>query len=98
MAAVFADREEFEFEDHRTGPNLDTSPNALIRRIEQRSGVPLADAFQIPGLERVVKHHTKYSRQNGIHESPTFMVNGLVNPSMSSGQNVDEWLDKIFGA
>ncbi len=98
MAAVFAGRDDFEFEDHRSGPNLDTSPNALIKRIEERSNVPLAEAFQIPGLERVVKQHTRYSRQNGIHESPTFMVNGLINPSMSSGQDVDEWLEKIFAA
>ena len=34
MAAVAAHREEFEFDRHCGGPNLDTTPNAIIRRIE----------------------------------------------------------------
>jgi hypothetical protein len=34
LAAVFAHREEFEFEHHATGPNRDATPNDIIRRIE----------------------------------------------------------------
>jgi protein-disulfide isomerase len=44
--------------------------------------------------ERVVaelKRHTKYSRQNGIHVSPTVMVNGLVNNEVSSGWSQDQF-------
>lgn len=91
MAAVFAQREAFEFEDHRRGPNLDTPPSELISRMELASGIELADAFQISGLERVIKRHTRYARQNGIHASPTFMVDGLINEKMSSGDSVDDW-------
>jgi hypothetical protein len=32
MAAVAAHREEFEFDRHCSGPNLDATPNDIIRR------------------------------------------------------------------
>jgi hypothetical protein len=55
MAAVAAHREEFEFDRHCSGPNLDATPNDIIRRIERYSGVKLAEAFAIPDLDREVK-------------------------------------------
>lgn len=97
MTAIYADREGYEFDDHRSGPNLDQTPNGLLSRLEADSGVALAEAFQISGLEAVVKQHTRYARQNGIHVSPTFMVNGLIDPSISSGDAVDDWAAKILG-
>jgi hypothetical protein len=42
MAAVAAHREEFEFDHHCGGPNLDATPNDIIERIERYSGVKLA--------------------------------------------------------
>ena len=48
MAAVAAHREEFEFDRHRSGLNLDATPNDIIRRIERYSGAKLAEAFAIP--------------------------------------------------
>lgn len=59
MAAVAAHREEFEFDRHCRGPNLDATPHDIIRRIERYSGVELADAFAIPDLDREVKWHYK---------------------------------------
>jgi hypothetical protein len=70
MAAVAAHREEFEFDRHFSGPNLDATPNDIIRRIERYSGVKLAEAFAIPDLDREVKWHCRHARQNGIHVSP----------------------------
>jgi hypothetical protein len=96
MAAVAAHREEFEFERHCSGPNLDATPNDIIRRIERYSGVKLAEAFAIPDLDREVKWHCKYARQNGIHVSPTFMVDGLVRADMSSGDPVADWASRIL--
>ncbi len=97
MAAIYADREAYEFEDHRTGPNLETTPNALIARLEEASGLALAERFQISGLEKVVKLHSRYARQNGIHVSPTFMLDGLIDPAISSGDSVEAWAEKITG-
>src|ERR1700744_2493361 len=48
MAAVGAHREEFEFAKHCGGANMDASPNDIIARIEDYSGVKVADAFAIP--------------------------------------------------
>ena len=97
LAAVGAHREEFEFERHCRGPNMDATPTDIIKRIEGYSGVKLAEAFAIPDLDREVKWHCKYARQNGIHVSPTFMIDGLVQPDMSSGDEVAAWAAKLAG-
>lgn len=96
MAAVAAHREEFEFERHAGGPNMDVTPNQILEKLEAYSGLSLKQAFGIPGLDRDIKWHSKYARQNGIHVSPTFMVDGLVQADMSSGDEVDAWMKKIL--
>lgn len=96
MAAVAAHREEFEFERHCRGPNMDATPNDIIARIEHYSGVQLAEAFAIPDLDREVKSHCKYARQNGIHVSPTFMIDGLVQADISSGDAVADWAARLL--
>ncbi|HUN40383.1 MAG TPA: thioredoxin [Acetobacteraceae bacterium] len=96
MAAVAAHREEFEFERHSRGPNMDATPNDIIARIENYSGVKVAEAFAIPDLDREVKWHCKYARQNGIHVSPTFMIDGLVEANMSSGDAVADWVARLL--
>ena len=64
MTAVAAHREEFEFTSHYGGQNLDATPNDIIARLEGYSGVKLAEAFAIPDLDREIKWHCKYARQN----------------------------------
>jgi protein-disulfide isomerase len=96
MAAVAAHREEFEFERHCRGPNLDATPNDIIARIEGYSGVNLAEAFATPDLDREIKSHCRYARQNGIHVSPTFMIDGLVQADMSSGDAIADWASRLL--
>jgi len=48
LAAVAAHREEFEFDRHCSGPNLDATFNDIIRRIERYRGMKLAKALQSP--------------------------------------------------
>jgi hypothetical protein len=91
MAAVFEHREDFEFESHHSGPNMHRTPSDIIADIARLTGVELADAFKLKSVDMALRWHTKYTRQNGIHVSPTFMINGLVEPAMSSGQDVQEW-------
>jgi hypothetical protein len=95
MTAIAAHREEFEFAHHCGGANLDATPNDIIRRIEAYSGVQLAEAFAFPTLDREIKFHCKYARQNGIHVSPTFMIDGLVQPDMGSGDAVSDWVARL---
>lgn len=95
MAAIYARREEFEPTDHCRGSLLDDSPAAIIARIEKHSGLALREAFEQSELTQAVKWQAKYSRQNGIHVSPTFMVDGLISPDMSSGDEVEAWLAKM---
>lgn len=95
MAAIGVHREEFEFAHHAGGPNMDVTPNALIERLENYSGIQLKEAFAIPDLDREIKRHCKYARQNGIHVSPTFMIDGLVQADMSSGDDIEAWVKKV---
>ncbi|MBV8753783.1 MAG: thioredoxin [Hyphomicrobiales bacterium] len=95
LAAVAAHREEFEFTRRCSGPNMDATPNNIIARLENYSGLKLSDAFAIPNLDREIKWHTKYVRQNGIHVSPTFMIDGMVQPDMSSGDKVSDWAARL---
>lgn len=96
LQAVADHREEFEFTDHCSGPNMDATPQQIIARIEQYSGVKLAEAFAQPALQTEIKWHSKYARQNGIHVTPTFMVNGLVQPDLGSGDDVGIWAQRIL--
>jgi hypothetical protein len=96
LAAVAAHRDEFEFTKHCAGPNMDATPNDIIARIERYSGLGLAEAFAIPDLDREIKWHCKYARQNGIHVSPTFMIDGLVQPAIGSGDAVSEWVSRLL--
>ncbi len=96
MAAIGAHREEFEFEHHSRGPNMDATPNDIIARIENYSGIKLSEAFALPDLDREIKWHCKYARQNGIHVSPTFMIDGLVEPGMGSRDAVSDWVARLL--
>jgi hypothetical protein len=91
MRAVYAHREEFEFEDHNSGPNMDRTPNEIIADISRLIGVDLAEAFRYDAVGKALRWHTRYARQNGIHFSPTFVVDRIVNDKMSSGQTIEEW-------
>jgi hypothetical protein len=91
MAAVFEHREDFEFENHSSGPNMHRTPSDIIAEISRLTGVEISDAFKLKSVDTALRWHTKYTRQNGIHVSPTFMINGLIEPAMSSGQDVEEW-------
>ena len=97
MEAVAAHREEFEFEKHCTGQNRTATPDDIIARIERYSGVKLAAAFDIPDLDRAIKMHCRYARQNGIHATPSFMIDGLVQPDMSSKDEVSAWAQRLVG-
>jgi hypothetical protein len=96
LAAVAAHREDFEFTEHCTGPNMDATPKHIIGRLESYCGLKLADAFAIPNLDREIKWHAKYARQNGIHASPAFMIDGLVQPDLSSGDKVSDWVSRLL--
>ncbi|AZV94449.1 thioredoxin [Bordetella sp. J329] len=97
LQVVGEHREEFEFEGHCKGPNMDATPRDIIRRIEAYSDLALAEAFEFPELETEIKWHAKYARQNGIHVSPTFMVDGLIQPKLGSGDPVEDWVQALLG-
>ena len=38
-----------------------------------------------------LKYFVKIGRQNGIHVTPTVLLDGLVDPSVSSGMSEEQW-------
>jgi hypothetical protein len=58
-------------------------------------GFDLSDAFRLTSVDQALRWHTKYCRQNGVHVSPTFAVNRLINTAMSSGQSIEEWAKQL---
>lgn len=95
MAAIYARIPEFEFERHATGPNRDATPNDLIRRIEGYTGLQLMAAFDDVELDKGTRWETKYARQNGIHVSPSFMIDGIFQGDLSSGDDVAKWAERL---
>ncbi len=95
MEGIYADREAFEFEDHSHGPNMNRTPAEILADISKLAGTDLSSAFRLKSVDQAMRWHAKYVRQNGVHESPTFAINGLVERNMSSGQTVEEWAELI---
>lgn len=95
LAAIAAHREEFEFDAHATGPNRDRTPNDIIRALEGYTGLELMAAFDHPELDKFIKRETRYARQNGIHVSPSFMIDGIFQSDMSSGDAVADWAKRL---
>ncbi len=91
MQVVFENREGFVCRDHCAGPNLNRRPADIGDHSAQLSGIDVSEAFKLDSVTRAVKWHTKYARQNGVHSSPSFAINGLVNDAMGSGQSIEEW-------
>jgi hypothetical protein len=98
MRAVYDHREEFESDDHCSGPGMDRSPAQTIAHVSELCGIDLFEPFRMKSVDLALRWHTKYCRQNGVHVSPTFAVNRLINNAMSSGQSVEEWSKELgFG-
>ena len=57
----------------------------------------VTEAFAIPDLDKAIKWHCKYARQNGIHVSPTFMIDGLVQADIGSRDTVESWAERALG-
>lgn len=95
LEAVAAHRDAFEFDKHASGANMDATPRQIVARLEKYSGVKIAEAFAIPDLDKEMKRHAKYARQNGIHASPSFMIDGLLRPEVGSGDSVADWASKL---
>ena len=95
MSQVFEHREDFVCTDHCRGSNMDCSPSEILARIRSFTDLDLRQEFEQKEVTDLMKRHTRYARQNGIHGSPTFMVNGLVNDKMSSGDEIDKWIDDL---
>jgi protein-disulfide isomerase len=95
MAGVYDRREDFEFTDHSHGPNMDRTPADILRDIAAIVGTDLSEPFRLKEVGAAFRWHTRYARQNGIHVSPTFMINGLVEGQMASGQAIEEWAELI---
>ncbi len=74
---------------------MDLSQNDILNKIEDLSALSLRAEFENDRATSLMKRHAKYARQNGIHASPTFMINGLVDDSIGGRDSVATWLVAI---
>lgn len=95
MAGIYAHREKFILTEHRTGPNMDLSPAAILRRIAEITGRDLRADFERAEVTTLMKRHARFSRSHGIHSSPTFMIDGKVNDEMGSRDEIEKWIADI---
>ncbi len=95
MAGIYQNREDFEFENHSHGPNMDRTPAQIIAEIGKLAGADLSEAFKLKSVGDAMRWHARYYRQNGVHVSPTFAIDGLIEPKMSSGQTIEEWAELL---
>ena len=89
---VFAHREDFIATEHCKGANMQVSPVEILSRIKALTGVDLTEQFELKAVTNEMKRHAKIARQNGVHGSPTFIVNGLINDGMGSRDEIGKWL------
>ena len=95
LAAIFEHREDFVCEHHCEGPNMTRSPADVVKQISGLAGKDLTEALKSRGVDRMIRWHAKYTRQTGVHSSPSFVINGIIEPGMSSGQSVEEWAELL---
>ena len=95
MAGIYDRREAFEFEDHSHGPNMDRTPRDIVNAISDIAGMDLSAAFRWKSVGDAMRWHARYYRQNGVHTSPTFAVDRVIEPKMSSGQSIEEWTELL---
>jgi len=93
LAGVYANREAYIATDHSHGPNMEVPLASILARIAEHSGVDLAGTFESKAATDLLKKHTRFARQNGIHVSPSVMVDGLVNERIGSRDEIDVWLE-----
>ena len=92
MAGIYKDREAFEFDGHCRGANMDRTPADILRAISALAGHDLTEAFCWKSVDRALRWNVRYGRQMGMHSSPSFAIERMFEPQMSSGQSVEEWL------
>ena len=42
-------------------------------------------------MDRAFRWNVRYGRQMGVHETPSFAIERMVDAKLSSGQSVEEW-------
>ena len=68
-----------------------SAPVSLVHAPSWADFITAMVGFKVFGTHR----HCKYARQNGIHVSPTFMIDGLVQADMSSGDAISDWVLRL---
>ncbi len=75
---------------------MHTTPEQILARLKHYSGVDATVLFDWFGLQNEIKWHCKYACQNGIHVSPTFILNGLVQHDIGSSDSVADWAKRLL--
>jgi len=92
LGGVLSNRDAFEFEGHCRGANMNRTPADILAALSDLAGIDLTAPFCWNTVDRAMRWNVRYGRQMGVHSSPSFAIERMVEPQMSSGQAVEEWL------
>lgn len=95
LKAVMSRRDDFVADDHCRGENIDQNPSQVVSKIIDLSGIDLTDQFYTDEVTRDLNWHTTFCRQNGVHVTPSFAVDDIIDDRFGSGQRVVEWCDLL---
>ncbi len=92
LGGVLGNRDAFEFEGHCRGANMNRTPAEILSALSDLAGIDLTAPFCWKTVDRALRWNVRYGRQMGVHSSPSFAIARMVEPQMSSGQTIEEWL------
>ncbi len=71
------------------GPSVDLEKESLLALLAYKNTPGESNAGN--AVTNDFKVHLRIARQNGIHVSPTVLVNGLADSSIQSSWDLDTW-------
>lgn len=95
LKTVFSHREHFITNDEFSGPNMEIGYARTIAYISDLSGIDLAPPFKLNSVGKAMIWHTKYSRQNGVHFTPTYSINRIIVPGIGSDVRTADLIELV---
>jgi hypothetical protein len=66
-----------------------------IAYLSDLSGIDLAAPFKLDSVGKALIWHTKYSRQNGVHFTPTYSINRIIVPGIGSDVRTADLIELV---
>ncbi|KAL0477758.1 hypothetical protein AKO1_014076 [Acrasis kona] len=89
-------------ESYSEAKTNDVTPNELLKRLRvvaanetDASEDEIEAAFKSQTVDAIVKGQLRYGRQNGVHVTPSILINGLLEGTFESSWTSEQWAKVI---